>query len=104
MIAPGLSRFAIHPLLHDCPLAVISDDESMQIEVETILQRSAVHFGHQPADARKAQTVKTDSITEIGQFPRRKSRMPSPAATDMQAQLPRKGLKTALKRAKHAGG
>jgi hypothetical protein len=49
VIAARLPLVAIHPLLHDHPMAVIRNDEAVKIEVETVLDGRAVHLGDQPA-------------------------------------------------------
>ena len=45
MIAPGLSALAVHALLDDGPVSIVGDDEPVQIEIEAILNGSAVHLG-----------------------------------------------------------
>ena len=42
MVAPGLPFVAIHALLHDGPLAIIRDKESVEVEIEAVLDRGAV--------------------------------------------------------------
>jgi hypothetical protein len=49
MVAAGQAAIAVHALLHHHPLAVVGDEEAVQIEVETVLHRGAVDLGHQAA-------------------------------------------------------
>ena len=54
VIAAGLPRVAVHALLHHHPLAVVGDDEAVQVEIETVLHRRAVDLGDQAAGAARA--------------------------------------------------
>ena len=64
VIAAGLPLVAVHALLHHRPLAVVGDEEAMQIEIETVLHRGAVDFGDQAAGARQRRAVEADAIAE----------------------------------------
>jgi hypothetical protein len=54
VVASGLAFVAIHALLNDSPLAVIGDEEAMEIEFEAVLDGGAVDLGHQPTGTREA--------------------------------------------------
>jgi len=71
VIAPRLALVAVHALLDDHPMAVIGDDEAVQIEIETILHRCAIYLGDQATCLCKAGTVKAGAITDRHQFVRR---------------------------------
>ena len=68
VIAPRLLACAIHALLNDSPVAVVSDNEAVELEVETILYSSAVNFRHQAARLRKSGSVDTDTVAYGNQF------------------------------------
>ena len=65
MISPGLLAPAIHALLHDCPIAVVGNDEAVQVEVETVLHRRAVDFGDEAARAGELGAVQIPSVVMI---------------------------------------
>ena len=52
MIAASLPQRAVHALLHHHPMAVVGDDETVQVELKTILHRGAVDLGDQTAGRR----------------------------------------------------
>jgi hypothetical protein len=60
MIAPRLPAGAVHPLLHDRPVAVVGDDKAVQVEVEAVLHRSTVDLGDEPARRGECGAVKAD--------------------------------------------
>ena len=68
MIAPRLLASAIHALLNDGPVAVISDNEAVEVEIETILYCRAVNFRYQAADLRKSGSIDTDTVAYGDQF------------------------------------
>ena len=53
VIAARLPLVAVHALLHHRPVAVIGDEEAMQVEVEAVLHGGAVDLRHQAAGARE---------------------------------------------------
>ena len=104
MITARLARVAVHPLLHHDPLAVVGDDEAVQIEIVTVLHRRAVDLGDQAAGARQRRAVEADPRADRHEFVRRLARMSAAAAADMQAELARQRLEAAFQRADDAGG
>ena len=64
VIAARLPLVAVHALLHDGPLAVIGDEEAVQIEIEAILHGGAVDLGDQPAGPRQRRRLDADAIAE----------------------------------------
>ena len=68
MIAPRLLASAIHALLNDGPGAVVSDNEAVEVEIETILYCRAVNFRYQAAGLRKSGPVDTDTVAYGNQF------------------------------------
>src|SRR5207248_8642850 len=104
MIAAGLPALAVHPLLHDHPLAVIGDDEAVQVEIEAVLNGGAVDLGDEPAGLRQPRAVEADPLANRDQLVRGLPRMPAAAAADMDAQLAAERRQPALQRADDAGG
>jgi hypothetical protein len=64
--ATGLKRdrqaggVAVHALLHNRPLSVICHEESVEVEIEAVLDGGAVDFGDQTACANESGAVETD--------------------------------------------
>jgi hypothetical protein len=68
-------------------VAVIGDDEAVQIEVEAILHRGAVDLGDKPACLGEPGTVEPDPVADRDQFMRRLARVVAASAADMDAQF-----------------
>ena len=68
VIAPRLLACAIHALLNDSPVAVVSDNEAVEVEIETILYCRAVNFRYQAAGLRKSGSIDTDTVAYGNQF------------------------------------
>ncbi len=104
VVASGGAGIVLHALLDHDPLAVVGDDEAVQVELEAVLDRGAVDLGDKAAGAGEGGTVEADAVAHrhqlIGGFPR----MPAPAAADMQAELAGERSQAALQRADDAGG
>ena len=73
VIAPRLLACAIHALLNDGPVAVVSDNEAVEVEIETILYSRAVNLRYQAAGLRKSGSIDTDTVADGNQFLRRVS-------------------------------
>jgi hypothetical protein len=104
VVASGLAFVAIHALLNDSPLAVIGDEEAMEIEFEAVLDGGAVDLGHQPTGTRERRSVEARALGEGHQFLRRPARMLPSAAAYGDAELTLQRGKPALQRADHARG
>ena len=87
MVAARLPALAVHALLHDDPVAVVGDDEAVQVEVEAVLHRGAVDLGDEPAGLRERRAVEADALADRDQLVRRLPRMPAAAAADVDAEL-----------------
>src|ERR1700730_11099834 len=87
MIPPCLLAPAIHALLHDSPIAVIGNNEVVQVEVETVLHGRAVHLGDQAACLCKSRPIDADTVTDRNQLLRRLPRMFAASAADVNAEL-----------------
>ena len=68
VIAPGLTLCAVHALLHNRPIALIRDEEAVQIEIEAVLDGCAVDLRHKPAGARKRRRVEPNPIPKPHQL------------------------------------
>src|SRR6185437_6688961 len=64
VIAARQPGFAVHALLNHDPFSIVGDDEAMQVEVEAVLYRGAVHLGDQPAGSRESATVEADPLAD----------------------------------------
>jgi hypothetical protein len=64
VVSARLFLFTVHALLHDGPLAIVRDEEAVQVEIETVLHGGAVDLGDQAACARQLGAVKTDALAE----------------------------------------
>ena len=102
VIAPRLLGVAVHALLHDDPMAVVGDDEAVQVEIEPVLHRRAIDFGDQPAGLGQRIAIEADAAADLDQFARRLARMRAAPAADMQAEFPRARREAALQGAEHA--
>jgi hypothetical protein len=104
VVAAGLALVAVHALLHHSPLAIVDDDEAVQVEIETILHGGAVDLGNQTAGADKGRGVQTDAIAEGVQFVRSLARVLAAPAADMDAEFAFEWCQTAFERPDDAGG
>ena len=104
MVAASGAARIVHALLDDGPFALVGDDEAVQIEIETVLNRGAVDLRHQPADVGERSAVDPDPLANRGEFKGRLSRLLAPAAADMDSEFARQGLEASLQRADHARG
>ena len=102
MIAPCLPALTIHALLDHRPVAVVGDDEAMQVEIEAVLHGGAVDLGDETAELRQLTAVEADLVSDRDQLARGVPRVfPAPAA-DVDAQLLPQRRQPALERADHA--
>ena len=102
VVPAGLALVAIHALLHDRPLAIVGDEEAVQIEIEAILHGGAVDLGHKAAGPGEGRGVEAQTVAERGQLIRRLARVLAPAAADMDAEFALQGCEPALERADYA--
>ncbi len=104
VVAAGLALLAVHALLHHRPLAIISNEEPMQVEIEAILHRGAVDLGHKAAGAGEGRGVDADAIAEGAQLVWRLARVLAPSAADMDAELALQRCEASFQRADDARG
>ena len=68
-------------------MAVIGEDEAVEIEVEAVLHRGAVDLGDEPARLGQGGAVDADAIADGDELLGRLARMPPAPAADMEAEL-----------------
>jgi hypothetical protein len=104
VIAPRLPLLAIHALLHHSPFSVIGDEETVKIELESILHGRAVDLGDQPAGAYQRLAIDAGPLADRSQLIRRAARMLAAPAADVNAELALQRRQPALQGANHASG
>ena len=104
MIAAGLLAIPVHPLLHNDPVAIVGDDEAVQIKIETVLDSRAIDFRDKAARLRQGLAVEADAVADRYEFARSLTGMLAAPAADMDAKLAREWRETVLQRADHARG
>ena len=62
MVAPCLPAGIVHALLHDHPVAVVNDDEAVEVETEAILKGGTVDLG----DTSMVPHVPPSGLASVG--------------------------------------
>jgi hypothetical protein len=101
VIAARQSRLLVHPLLDDRPLAVPGQEEAVQINLESVGDGVVIHLGGEPAGSHERVTIETRSLGDRSQFVRCVARVASAATANVDAQLVRARIETALQGAEH---
>ncbi len=96
----ALPRLLVHPLLHHHPGPVVGHHEGVQVELVAVLDRGAVHLGHQPAGARQRRAVEPGPLAEGDQLLGRAPRVPAAPAAHLEAQLALQRRQAPLQRAR----
>jgi hypothetical protein len=104
MVPARLLLVAVHALLHDSPLAVVGHEESVEIEIEAVLDSCAVDLRYETAGTCQPGAVETDTFAEKTQFVRSLSGVLTAATADMDAEFVREGPQAALEGADDARG
>ena len=68
VIATGLLELGLHPLLYNDPVAVVGDDEPVQIELETVLHSGTVDLRYQAASCGERGPIKAHPVPDINQL------------------------------------
>ena len=102
MIPTGLFEFAIHALLYNDPMAVVADDEPVQVKLVTILDSGAVDLRYQAAGRGERGPIKAHFFADIDQLVRRIPRIFTSPAADVDAELLLKRSQPALQGTDHA--
>jgi hypothetical protein len=87
VIAPGLATITVHTLLDHNPVAVIGDNETVEVEVEPVLDRRAVDLGDEATCCGEPRAVDTDPVADRDELMRRLARMLAAPAANMDAEL-----------------
>ena len=105
VIAAGLALVAVHALLHHGPVAVVGDEEPVQVEIEAVLHGRAVDLGDEAAGAGEgmAHRSRCDRRAPLSSSGVRRECLPRPPQTWMPSS-PCQRRETALQCADHAGG
>ena len=99
MIAACLLVPAVHALLHDGPLAIVGDNEAVQVKVEAILHCRAVDLRNQAACLGESRSVDADAVADGKQLLRRFSRMLAASSADVNPQFVAERSQSPLKSA-----
>ena len=71
VVSAGLFELAVYPLLYNHPVAVVGNDEPVQIELETVLHSGTVDLRYQAASCGKRRPIKAYPAPDLDQFVRR---------------------------------
>jgi hypothetical protein len=71
VVAAGLLELTIHALLHNDPVAVVGDDEAVQIQLEPVLHSGTVDLRHQAAGCGERCSIKAYAAPDLDQLVRR---------------------------------
>jgi hypothetical protein len=104
LVAPRLALLAVHALLHDRPVAIVDDEEPMQVKLEPVLHGGAVHLRHKAAHPRQPRSIEAEPVTEQLKLLGRAPRVPAAPAADMHPKLRFERSEPALQGADDAGG
>jgi hypothetical protein len=104
VIAPRLPAVAVHALLDDHPPGIVRDDETVQVEIEAVLNGGTVDLGDEAARFCQCAAIETDAIANRYEFARRLAGVLAAAAADMDAQFAGKRGQTAFQCTEDAGG
>ena len=87
VVSAGLFELPVHALLYDDPMAVVGDDEPVQIKLETVLHSGTVNLRYQAAGGGEGGPVKAHPVPDIDQLVRRLPRVFSAPAADVNPKL-----------------
>src|SRR5258708_5193055 len=104
MITASLLALTIHSLLHHRPATIIGDNKAVQVQIKTVLNRSAVHLCNKAACSRERRAVKSDEVPDREELLRRLARILSAPAAHMKPKFFLKRFQPTFKRADHARG
>jgi hypothetical protein len=103
MVAPGLFLIAVHALLDHRPSAVVGDEETVQVEIEAILDGCAIDLGDKTARARQGGPVEPYTVTQRVKFVRSFPRMLAATAADVDTEFVLQRAQAALQSTDDAG-
>ena len=103
VIAARLPHLAVHTLLDHGPMAVVGDNETVQVEIEAVLHGGAVDLGDEPAGGGERRSVEAHLISDRDQLVRGLAREPAAPAADVNPELALQRREPALERSNDAG-
>src|ERR1700722_147465 len=104
MVTARLALVLIHPLLHNRPLAVGRNNETVQVKIEAVLHGSTINLRHQAACTYQIQSIDAKAIAEILQFFRSLARMLAAAAAHIDTEFTFPRSEASLQGSDDAGG
>jgi hypothetical protein len=99
VVAPRLPSLLVHALLHHDPAPVVRHDESVQVQIEAVLDGGAVDLGHEAARPGKRFPVQADALADRDELGWCVPAVPAPAAADVESEFLRQRRQAALQRA-----
>ena len=96
VIAARQPRAFVHALLNDRPLAGLRQDEAVQVDLEAVDDRVVVDLGREPAGPHQRLAVEAGLVGDRSQFGWRVARVLAAAAADINPQLMRARIQSAL--------
>src|SRR5260370_17249988 len=104
VITASLLALTVHSLLHYGPATIIGDNETVQVQIKTVLNRGAVHLCNKAACSRKRSAVKSHAVPDRDQLLRRLPRILSAPAPPMKPKSFLNRFQPTFERADHARG
>jgi hypothetical protein len=71
VVPAGLLELTVHALLYNNPVAVVGDDEAMQIQLKPVLHSGTVDLRNQAAGCGERCPIKTYPVPDIDKLVRR---------------------------------
>ena len=71
MVSAGLFELTVHALLYNDPVAVVGDDEAMQIKLKPILHSGTVDLRYQTTGCGERGSIKAYAVPDLDQLVRR---------------------------------
>src|ERR1041384_2932549 len=86
----------VQALLHHCPLALVADDEAVQVDLKAVGDRVVVNAGGESAGADECFAVEAVVFCECAQLVGRVARETTTTAADVKSELMRAWRKPTL--------
>src|SRR6186713_718841 len=91
----------VHALLHDRPVAVLCENERVQVDLKAVAHRVVVDASGEAAGSHEGVAVETRAIRDLSKFVRRLTRLSAATAADINPELVRPRIQPALQRTHH---
>ena len=102
VVAAGGAGGVVHALLDHDPLAVVGEDEGVEVEGEAVLDGGAVDLGDEAAGAGERVAVEAGALGDGEELGGGLARVAAAAAADVEAELGREGGEAAFQGAHDA--